>query len=277
LAYTAWIEFVYDGNTYRLERDIAIDTVDTSTAATVTFTELQERLARFLFGHRSTTGLSTDEVDDIAACIKDGLQSVYLAHRWSFMRPVYPITTAVDEETYDLPAGYDAIEGDLTYPADSAGFYPPIKIIKESEIRRLRTISDESGRPTKAAIITAAFNATTGSKRQIVFYPTPDAIYVLSAIMRLRPTMIDANNPYPLGGEVLAPVIVEACLAAAERTFRDGGEVHEAKYKELLELAIVVDKDAASPDSLGTDCNAGIECGEVSIGGINVYFDNVLM
>jgi hypothetical protein len=275
LIYTAWVEVVYDGTTHRFEVDITGAAADTSLDTAVGFTELQQRLARFLFGHRTTSGLEADDIEDIRVCIKDGLQSVYLAHRWSFLRTTQPVTTVAATHTYDLPAGFDAIEGDFTFAADTAECYPPIKMVDESEIRALRQACEVSSYPTMFAVVTATFSATVGSRRQVVFYPTPDAAYVLTAIMRMRPTMIDVSNPYPLGGEVLAPVIVESCLAAAERTFRDTEEIHGAKYRELLELAIKNDNNAASPDAIGYASSLGGNCNPNC--GVNVYFDDVLV
>jgi len=274
LSYTAYVKFVANGNTYRIEKLLAASGSGASTA--VSFTELQERLARYAFGARSTSSLLSTDIEDINACIKDGLQSVYLAHRWSFMRPLVSITTEADEDTYDLPDGYDAIEGPFTYAAGLSDYYPPVRVVHESEIRRRRQDNEYSDRPILAAVVTAAFSATVGSKRQVVFYPTPDDDYVLTAIMRLRPTMIDAANPYPMGGETLSPVIIESCLAAAESTFRDAEDVHGAKYRELLARAIEDDKDAASPDSLGVT-EEGESLSPPRNSGVTVYIDDVLM
>jgi hypothetical protein len=70
--------------------------------------------------------------------------------------------------------------------------------------------------------------------------------------------MIDETNQYPLGGEVLAPSIIESCLAAAERDIegRDAAHpdaVHSRALVPLLAMAIQIDKDRSSPDTLGID------------------------
>jgi hypothetical protein len=112
---------------------------------------------------------------------------------------------------------------------------------------------DTTGRPVCAAIISTEFQPAIGSRRQIVFYPTPDDAYTLSAVMRLRWTMIDATAPYPIGGEILAEAIAESCLAAGERMMDDAPGVHSEAFKEALVAAILQDKETTSPPTLGQD------------------------
>ncbi len=249
LTYTAQIEVVYDGQTSRFEVDLVGSPAAVDTAMTVSYSQLKERIGRAFFGKR--TGWTADETDDIDDAIKDGLHDVYLAHEWSFLRPRYTITTTSGDYTYDLPSAYDAIDGSLTFAADLSDYYPPLERVQESEIRRLRSNNEYSDRPTKYAVVSLAFDSSVGSKRGIELYPTPDAAYVLTAIMRLRTTMIDNDHPYPLGGEVLASVIIEACLAAAEKNLEDAPGVHFAQYQKLLAAAIQIDKEASSPDTIG--------------------------
>ena len=249
VAYTAYVEIVYSGNTYHFEVDFeATETIEVGSLVT-SYSDLRNRIARFAFGQRTTTGLESAEVADIAACIQDGLRDVYSAHKWSFLYPMPTITTTASQSLYDLPSGYDAMIGPLTFAYGASFYYPKIEVINEAEIRRKQATYSDAAAPQYAAIVTAEYDATTGSKRQLLLYPTPDAAYVLTAKMRLRPTAIDADNPYPLGAETLSPVIIEACLAAAERTLRDEVDgPHYLTYQRLLAAAIEIDKDAASPD-----------------------------
>jgi len=114
LTYTAQIEIVYLGQTHRFEVDLTGSTASPSDTMTVDFTELQERIARFLFGTRTVSGLSATQQDDINDVIKDGLHAVYQAYNWSFFHPLKTITTAADDYSYALPTGYDALEGPFT-------------------------------------------------------------------------------------------------------------------------------------------------------------------
>jgi hypothetical protein len=69
--------------------------------------------------------------------------------------------------------------------------------------------------------------------------------------------MIDSTNQYPVGGETLAQVILEACLAAAERNYDEQAKLHRERFLELLPLAIQADMDKSSPTSLGGDAPRG--------------------
>lgn len=277
VAYTAYVEIVYSGATYHFEVDFeATDPIEIGSLATL-YSTLRGRISRFAFGQRSVSSLDSEELADINACIQDGLSDVYSAHKWSFLYPSISITTVSGKSLYDLPAGYDSMMGPLTYSYGASFYYPHIDIINESEIRRKQASYSDSGPPQYASIVMDEYDASVGSKRQLMLYPTPDGAYELKAKMRLRPTMIDGDNPNPLGAEVLSQVIIESCLAAAERTFRDTDEeVHSKTYARLLAAAIEIDKDAASPDFIETDQFLGGYDGELPRKGTITLFGEVL-
>lgn len=215
------------------------------------YSNLLERTGHFLFGKRS--GYSEDEVKDLEDCIGDGLKRVYAAHDWSFFHPVKTITTAANTATYDLPFGFDSIKSEMQYPLGEDTFYPPLLERSDSQIRRWQQDDDETGRPLYFCTRTVEFEPTIGSRKELVLYPTPDDAYTLYAEMTVRPVPIDSVNQYPVGGETLAPVITEACMAAAEKNFDDGEGIHEKRFLQLLPMAIMEDQERSSPKSLGPD------------------------
>jgi hypothetical protein len=154
---------------------------------------------------------------------------------------------------YDLPATFEDIEGDLTYEPGESDLYPPVTEKHDSEILRLAQDNPYTDRPLYYGIRTVEFDPTVGSRRRLSLYPTPDAVYVLKGRMKLRSTMIDVTNQYPVGGESLAQLITEACLAAAERNFDEQQSQHTKRFQELLPLAIAADLEMTSPTSLGAD------------------------
>ncbi|MCZ2075794.1 MAG: hypothetical protein LC130_12440 [Bryobacterales bacterium] len=251
VAYAAYTKFTYGGADYYQDHDFAAYTPDDDLAMTVSYPQLVEIVGRTFFGKR--TGLSADEMEDIDDIIKAGLQMVYRAHHWSFFRPTKDIVTVADDYDYDLPTGFDGIEDNLLTWPEGEGYYRPVPVVPWSDIRRRRTEDETTGRPEYAAIISVEFDATLGSRRQIVFFPTPDDAYTLSCVMRLRWTMIDVSNPYPIGGEILAEAIREACLAAGERILDNAAGIHTDAFREALEAAIRLDKEATSPTTLGQD------------------------
>lgn len=218
---------------------------------TVSYTSLLERLGRDKFGQR--TGLSDSEVADIDDCIEDGLRRVYAAHDWSFFRPLVPITTVANQAEYDLPLGYESIESKMHYALGEDTFYPPIRERSDTQIRRWQQRDDETDRPLYFCVRVAEFDPKVGSRRKLIFYPTPDDAYTVYANMTLRPVPIDADNPYPIGGELLAAVIMAACRSAAEENLDEMESVHEKRFLELLPLAIRADQERSSPRTLGPD------------------------
>jgi hypothetical protein len=178
---------------------------------------------------------------------------------------------------YDLPTSFEAIEGDLTYEPGQSDFYPPVRQKHDGEILRLCQDNPYHDRPIYYGIRTVEFDPTVGSRRRLALYPTPDAAYVLKARMKLRPTMIDSTNQYPVGGEQLAQLILEACLGAAERNLDDTEAVHTKRFQELLPLAIRTDMETTAPTSLGSDAPQGensdfisrsVRMGDITLDGV---------
>lgn len=315
--YQAYVEFVYDALTYHLEHDIPATADVAIGGMTVSYTELKQRVGRRLYGIR--TGFGEAQLNDINDWIREGLHSVYDAHRWSFLRPLTTITTtapfttgtvtivdgvvtftdtiptwaasgvltvnnatyrvatytdgthvtledtsldadalstfSLDRPEYDLPTAFDAFDTPiLTYEPEQSLCYPAIKIVHETEIRERRQLNEYTDRPVIAAVRTVEFDSTVGSRRRLVFYPTPDDAYVLTGRMRLRPVMTGDTNTYPIGSEALAQVITDGCIAAGLRGVGDPEAVEAAKhFEKVLAQAIRIEQDAASPSHLGPD------------------------
>lgn len=340
VAYTAYVEFVYGGATYRFEVDLPARTDAGSMLAS--YSSLLERVGHFLFGIRS--GFSTDQTSDIEECIGDGLRDVYSAHKWSFFRPTKIITTTspyatgtvtvvagvvtlltgtfpswaaygvlsvggnyyevntrdsntqltledtsataaagsayeLTQQEYDLPTGFEAIDGPLTYELGKSDYYPPVEFRHDDDIRKRLQDDPYTDRPLYFSIRTVEFDPTVGSRRRLIFYPIPDAAYKLKSVMKLRATMIDTTNQYPVGGESISQLIVEACLAAAERNYDEEAKHHTRRYMELLPLTIAADQEMSSPRTLGPDAPRGEYgryvtraslCGDVTLDGVTL-------
>lgn len=97
VAYTAYVEFVYQGSSYFIESDFAASDAVVVGSMAITYGSLKERVGHYLFGIRS--GFSSDQLSDIDDCISDGLKRVYAAHDWSFFRPVVDVTTTAPYAT----------------------------------------------------------------------------------------------------------------------------------------------------------------------------------
>ena len=217
------------------------------------YPELLRAVGRFLGYGADNANWTTDERTEVDDAIKSGLRRFYGAHKWSFLRPVTTISTVVGTADYALPDGFASIVGPLSFAAGSEAAWT-IELVPDLSVRKLR-YNPRSGKPEVASVTPLVSDGVTGQRKQLSLYPTPDAVYVLSYAMQLLPDALSATNPYPLGGEQFAEVIVEACLAAAESTMDDNQQVHAERYATELALAIGVDNTHRSIDNLGYNGN----------------------
>jgi hypothetical protein len=155
----------------------------------------------------------------------------------------------------DMGPTFESVANDreITYHPTPDFWYPPIQNRHDSLIRKLDQTNPEIDRPVFYSVRTVEFDPTVGSRRVLVMYPTPDSAYLLKVPVVLRRVMVDATNQYPIGGEILSQVILEACLAAAEHNFEEREHVHEKRFMEMLVLSIREDQERSSPTSLGPD------------------------
>jgi hypothetical protein len=167
-----------------------------------------------------------------------------------------PYTLAFN--VYPMPTGYDSFEGEITFPPAWNQRRRPIRRVDQIDIRRRLQNDAVPRKPEMYALFTEGFDPTAGSTRYFSFWPIPDQEYPLEVTGTWQPAMLDASNKYPLGGTVLASVITEACLAAAERDIDniDGNDpraVHSRQAMIELQAAVQRDKEYAAPDTLGVD------------------------
>lgn len=156
----------------------------------------------------------------------------------------------------ELSAAFEAIanDSDLTYYPDQNDLYPPVRQRHDRAVRTAQQNNPYFDRPVFYSVRTVTFDPTAGSQKRLALYPTPDAAYVLRVPMILRPTMIDAVNQYPVGGETLAQLITEACLSAVELDFYEKTDGrHTQMFQAMLPLAIRADQEKSAPTSLGPD------------------------
>jgi hypothetical protein len=158
-----------------------------------------------------------------------------------------------------LDSTFDSVANDsnLTYYPSPDVWYPPVEGRHDSTIRQLEGNNPEFDRPVFYSVRTVTFDPTVGSRKVLAMYPTPDQAYTLRVPMVLRPILLDAVNLYPIGGEVLSQVMLEACLASAEHNFEEREAIHEKRFMEMIALAIRDDQDRSSPTSLGPDAPRG--------------------
>ena len=78
--------------------------------------------------------------------------------------------------------------------------------------------------------------------KHIAFWPTPDGTYTIEGRCQLRPLPIRKETPAALGDMEFSQLLLEACLAEAERQMDDVQGVHNMAFQEQLLVALEQDK-----------------------------------
>ncbi len=256
IAYTAQLEFVYNGATYRIEEDIAARTAG---GISLVYSMLRTEIADYLGWSRDSGNWSSDEEDRLVAVLNGGYrQFIYppvapgetVAYRWSFVRPSGTFDTVGSTYLYDLPSDYAAIVGDLSFDEDE----DESRIIEHTTpgmIDRCRASDDYEGRPYLFAIRPKSASQTIDQVLEFMLYPTPDAAYGIVYHYDAKVVELSAANQYPLGGQSHSETILQSCRDIAATRYKDdpGGREHQL-FLERLKASIETDRKQ-SPKTLG--------------------------
>jgi hypothetical protein len=160
-------------------------------------------------------------------------------------------TYSLDRPTVDLPSDFGGMNGPLTYPPGASSVWPPIRLTKESEIRRMRQANRLTSRPTWAAHRPKKSTGIADQVSELFFWPTPDAAYAISCPYTVTPPELAEATPYLLGGPAFYELCLAACLAVAEQRILDRRDYLTEQYDKQLRAAIDEDKRRSTPDFLG--------------------------
>lgn len=224
----------------------------------LTFDDIRSRIGDHAGYGTDSDNWSTGKIDKIENALNGGLRRFYhspiiptirRAYRWSFMRPVTTLATVASTADYELPVYFGGMDGPFTYSTNQ--LYQAIKVCGEGQIRELRASNSTTGVPMLAAIRPKSSTGAASQRMEVMFWPTPDAVYTLSYRYLAAPEAIAADHPYPLGGEQHAETIIESCLAWFEENYEDRQGVHTARFQERLMASFSLDAQATEPDYYG--------------------------
>jgi len=152
---------------------------------------------------------------------------------------------------YDMDDNYGGIEGNLTF-ASGEGSYPPIVIVGETAIRKLRQQDDNSARPQFAAVRPKLPTGTTGQRFEMMLYPRPNSAYVLTyKMMILDNALTETTNEYHLGGMMHSETMLSSCLAIAEMQVENRKAERWDIFMNNLATSISNDKKSSGIDYFG--------------------------
>ena len=190
---------------------------------------------------------------EILEIVQSGVRRVYfppavnadtVGYEWSWLRPTTTLSTAAADGDYDLPEDFGRLIGSLHYAADK--HRKGIVIVSVGKLLQMRSCSDLKGAPTYAAYRYKSSTGASGQRQEILFYPEPDAIWVLSYEYEAFTGQLTDTYPYPLGGMKYGELYLESCLAVVESRIediavRDSG-IHTQQFSTLLVDAIARDR-----------------------------------
>lgn len=145
-----------------------------------------------------------------------------------------------DPANYDLPDDFGQLRGKLHHAAESN--YSPVELISLGSLLSMRSHTDQIGAPTFAAIRYKSSDGTTGQRQEILFWPRPDAYYLLTYSYEAYSGELSDTYAYPLGGMHLSELYTESCLAVAEQRINNEAGIHTQLYEQLLTDAIARDR-----------------------------------
>ena len=250
-----------DEKTFIVEAAAAADAPGEPQSLGIDYTQLQRAVGRMLGLGRYPGTWQPNERADVHDIIRAGLRRFYwppplplpeggegqvvhlsaksLSERptwsWSFMQPTVTLATVIDTTTYDLPTDFgELLEGGFTFTTSQQ----PVAIVTNEQILQMQSQASRTGVPKYASVNVRDAKLT---QYTVTFYPTPDAAYTLSYCYSVTPNDLTKGSPFPLGGPQHAETILEACLAAAEKTLNDEEGLHEKKFLECLTRSIQAD------------------------------------
>lgn len=166
---------------------------------------------------------------------------------YSLGKPVY-----VMESTFD-----GQFDGPLHYGAGVYAESDCLTQTSDAQLRSERQRNNTTGKPWYFAMRPAAYDPTVGQRWEITFWPTPDAAYSMFGRYRVKPTMMDSTNKYPMGGIAMSGVFLQSCLAIAEQRLNGQAGMMTQQFIGALQAAIADDAASYSPDYLGTNQDSG--------------------
>jgi len=217
----------------------------------LTYTEFAAAVGKFLGYGRDSTAWSAEETTEISDAVNRGARSFYYppvlpnektVHVWGFLKPTATINLA---EGIELRTIADVTFGgmlgnQMTFVSQTA--YAPILIVGEPLLREKRQYADTTGRPQYVAVRPRAHTGEIKQSFELVFWPTPDAVYAVKYRYNAIPYKLDANHTYPFGGVQHSETILAACLAAAERDLDDEVGTHTQDFMTKLAASVSFDR-----------------------------------
>ena len=247
VAYTAYVEFVYQGSTYHFKHEFSA--VSTPTVSGYSYDAIR-RAVGFLLGFgRDPSNWQSDDSLVIDDTIRDGLMMAYqppatgegYVHQWSWLKPLYEFSTEAGEEDYTLPENFEEWEGDIFFDASETSRFAPIRRTSPGRLIEMMQADEAQQHPQWFALFPLDADGTATQRWKLRLYPTPNAVYALVGRYVAAQAMLSGGNPYPLGPRSFSYAVYLACLAAAEAKVSDAPGQWTKQFERRIMAEISAD------------------------------------
>jgi hypothetical protein len=201
---------------------------------------VRDEIAHFLGTPMGTWDART--AHDVASAIRKGINAVVhnvMGHQWSWMQPVYRVTTADGQRRYTLPADFEQFRDHIYFDGENYQ-HTPITQKPAARLHQLHSEYSGTGVPYNYALETPAHDGTTEQRQELVLHPTPDGTYMLVGVYQVGPIRsLSEDRPWFPGGPENRELFIAAALAQAEIIFMDSPQTsRQDQFKSELVAAI---------------------------------------
>lgn len=216
----------------------------------ISYDELRREAGRFLGYDRDPDEWDSTQELDVGDILRSGLRLFYwpnvgeTRYAWSFLRKQETVTTVSGTSAYELAADFEGMLSGFSYQTGSAR--RRVARVPEEEVASLQGKNNLSGAPEYCALrVVQPADDVNQTHCEALFYPTPDAAYTLTYRYSVSPPELSETIEYHLGGAVHSECVLEACLAAAEKTMQPehGPGIHAERFQQLLQASVKIDAE----------------------------------
>lgn len=210
------------------------------------YAAIYRAVGRFLFSKPTSIDWTAEQSTTVGDVVRSGLRTFLWPeidgerYEWSFLKQTGTITVAAADDEYDLASDFGgAVE---TMMVAAGGNYRRLSRVSEIEILTLRGSDSRTGTPAYFAVSAVQPEVGAATTYAVLLYPTPDKAYNLVYRYGIYPDLDGATAH--LGGAVHSEAVLEACLAAAEKTLRPelGPGIHHQRFEKMLAAAVAADR-----------------------------------
>lgn len=166
-------------------------------------------------------------------------------HIWSFLNQKSMFLLEAGKSTYELPADFSGVNGDLTLTNGKSR----IPVVAETHLRQIAVSDAATGDPQYAAVRPKTTKGQSHQRWEVLLYPTPDASVSVEYRYTVAAADLGDDNPFPLGGVAHAETVLASCLAVAEDRESPDSTKARQLFNQRLAASIHVDKRVGKPSA----------------------------